>query len=552
MTGTAAPVHTLSDRQIDEIGSGRPGPGTLRVLAAGQRSRRLLLLTALGRRLAGDPLAAGRIAEARAILSRAAAAHPGAVERIVTRPLAAAWAVTGLDQLRRAGDADVPAIAARLSGEHLALAAAAAVRSGTTVTVTVPTPAGELWLPGIGLLRGLHCPETTIGTGPDGFTAGCPHRVHTPAGTHRRLAIDPGEGWEIDLDDEDPSRNCFGYPPAPRLDDAAAAAFTQLLRDAWRLLLRDHTEQARIVRAHLRSIVPVLPDRAEALAQSSTSNLATGAMALTLDMSPDTAAELLVHETRHGLLVATGDLVALCAEAGEGLHHAPWRLDPRPVSALLQGAYAHSAVTEHWQRRRALDEKRDEADFQFAYWREVTTAAIATLGGSDELTPAGARLVDRMASVSAGWWDDPVPDQLGRKVRRFVEADAVHWRLLNQHLPDGVADGLAAAFRAGRACPPLPDPEVHPAPRAALRHSRAAVALLDPAHDANRDAGRRSWRERLADADDLEAWVGLATVAEGPAAAALTRRPEVVRAVVTRIAGADPEDVAVWVGRSVH
>jgi HEXXH motif-containing protein len=552
MTGTAAPVHTLSDRQIDEIGSGRPGPDTLRELAAGQRSRRLLLLTALATRLAGGRLTAGPIAEARAILSRAAAAHPGAVEGIVTRPLATAWAVTGIDQLGRAEPDDAPAIVARLTGEYLALAAAAAVRSGTPAGVTVPTPAGELWLPGIGLLRGLHCPETTIATGPDGFTAGCRHRVDTPAASHRRLVIDPGADWEIDLDDEDPSRNCFGYPPAPRLDDTAAAAFTDLLRQAWRLLLRDHSEQARIVRAHLRSIVPVLPDRAEALAQSSTSNLATGAMALTLDMSPDTAAELLVHETRHGLLVATGDLVPLCSATDEGLYRAPWRLDPRPVSALLQGAYAHSAVTEHWQRRRALDEKRDEADFQFAYWREVTTSAIATLRASAELTPAGTRLVARMASVSTGWWADRVPDQLGRNVRRFVEADAVHWRLLNQRVPGGLADDLAAAFRAGRPCPELPEAEVHPAPRAALRHSRAAVALLDPAHDANRETGRRAWRERLADADDLEAWVGLATVTEGPAAAALVRRPEVVRAVVTRIAGADPEDVAVWVSRSVR
>ncbi|MFC7484659.1 HEXXH motif-containing putative peptide modification protein [Luedemannella flava] len=58
---------------------------------------------------------------------------------------------------------------------------------------------------------------------------------------------------------------------------------------------------------------------------------------------------LLIHEQQHMTLGAVYDLVPLCVTNGEARHDAPWRLDPRPVPALLQGTFAHLGVTDFWR-----------------------------------------------------------------------------------------------------------------------------------------------------------------------------------------------------------
>jgi uncharacterized protein len=67
----------------------------------------------------------------------------------------------------------------------------------------------------------------------------------------------------------------------------------------------------------------------------------------------ETLALLLIHEFQHVKPGAMLDLFELCDPVAAGrLFYAPWRDDPRPVEALLQGTYAHVGVTDYWRARR--------------------------------------------------------------------------------------------------------------------------------------------------------------------------------------------------------
>ena len=74
----------------------------------------------------------------------------------------------------------------------------------------------------------------------------------------------------------------------------------------------------------------------------------------------------------------------LCDPIDTHLFHAPWREDPRPAEPLLQGAYAHLAVTDYWRVRRheLTGEQALAAEERFARWRMLTAEAIETLAGS--------------------------------------------------------------------------------------------------------------------------------------------------------------------------
>lgn len=60
---------------------------------------------------------------------------------------------------------------------------------------------------------------------------------------------------------------------------------------------------------------------------------------------------LLIQEFQHVKLGAVLDLYDLFDPADDRLLHAPWRDDPRPLEGLLQGTYAHLAVTDFWHAR---------------------------------------------------------------------------------------------------------------------------------------------------------------------------------------------------------
>ncbi len=92
------------------------------------------------------------------------------------------------------------------------------------------------------------------------------------------------------------------------------------------------------------------------------------------------------------------DLYDLYDPADSRLFRAPWREDLRPLEGLLQGTYAHLAVTDFWRVRQEVSAGADAeaAGQRFAYWRGHTCDAIETLANSGSLTPLGTRFVDEM------------------------------------------------------------------------------------------------------------------------------------------------------------
>ncbi|MFC6612387.1 HEXXH motif-containing putative peptide modification protein [Amorphoplanes digitatis] len=243
------------------------------------------------------------------------------------------------------------------------------------------------------------------------------------------------------------------------------------------------------------------------------------------------------------------------------LHHAPWRLDPRPVRSLLQGVHAHAAVTDYWAVRWRHDGSPGSG-FEFAFWREVTTAAIGTLRRSAELTPAGRRLVRGMWRATEDWWRaDPSPE-LAAAARQVTTADAVRWRLRNRGTAPDLPESLKDSLLRGERCPVLPPPIVQQADPEPARHTRIGAAVRRSAlRGAPSEDGDEldTWRATVAaDPDDEEAWAALAHQltlrGRGPAATALIERPEIVRAVL--LAGRadpaatehrDPVRIAAWV-----
>jgi HEXXH motif-containing protein len=181
---------------------------------------------------------------------------------------------------------------------------------------------------------------------------------------------------------------------------------------------------------------PEDPEEPVDRAVSAASRLAHGCVAFSDPADAATLALLLVHEVRHMTLGAALDLADLYEGGGRPRHHAPWRLDPRPVGALLQGAYAHIGVTEFWSahRTRATGAERSTADLQFAYWREVTTRAVRTLAESGELTPLGVRFVDGLVTVTREWWEEMVGAGLAAQARDRADAEAITWRVMNPDL----------------------------------------------------------------------------------------------------------------------
>ena len=81
------------------------------------------------------------------------------------------------------------------------------------------------------------------------------------------------------------------------------------------------------------------------------------------------------------------DLSILYTPGGTEPHFAPWRVDPRPTSGLIQGVYAFLGIADSWHRLRRSPALRDQATAEFAENRTLVAAGLTTLEHSTELTP---------------------------------------------------------------------------------------------------------------------------------------------------------------------
>nr|BFE83614.1 hypothetical protein GCM10020093_062150 [Planobispora longispora] len=353
--------------------------------------------------------------------------HPGAVDSVLAHPYVRVWATECLRDRGHAG--------------HLAnIAAAAAIRAGVTASLDVQVLGGSVHLPTLGVLAvdpGGAAPGSRRTARLE--TAGGSFRLPghgalgtiTPDGGHR----DGQRGWHpvrrlsaggfsVALEDTDPFRDCHQWPAAGRLTAEEAAAWQRAFEGAWALIESDHPEYAPGLRAGLTTLMPLTP-APEGREVSSTARHAFGAVAAALPDGPATLALLMIHEFQHVKMGAVLDILDLYDEKDTRLFYAPWRDDPRPLEGLLQGAYAHIAVTGFWRARRHSEP--DPAQAQFARWRRDTAEAVETLASSGALTPLGARFVERMRQAVTPWLDEPVPAEALEVAARSARDHRERW-----------------------------------------------------------------------------------------------------------------------------
>ncbi|WP_371479967.1 HEXXH motif-containing putative peptide modification protein [Kitasatospora sp. NBC_00315] len=248
----------------------------------------------------------------------------------------------------------------------------------------------------------------------DAWAAGCLHRIAAgrgaPLGELDRFLLDERRGrprspialecdgrrWELLLADQGPYREVYGRPLTGPLEPAELAAWRELLAGAWEILVRRHPWHAEAVSACVGTLVPLRP-APDGEAVSAAARRAYGAVAASRPAEPELLALALVHEFLHVQLGALLDLVPLHLPNGEARYHAPWRPDPRPVGALLQGTYAHLGVSDFWRGELAAGAPGPaRAEREHRLWRGHTVTAAATLLSSGGLTASGVEFVTEL------------------------------------------------------------------------------------------------------------------------------------------------------------
>ena len=426
-TGTAGHrMHTLPGEDFTALAAGHGGEQAVARLAAANLSITRALLGQVRERTASTPV----LDAAWEILTTRDAA---ALDEVLAHPYIRAWAVRCLRE---------PAVHAA----HLAaIAAAVAVRSGLTAKLTVPVRDGYVHLPTLGRLRTEPNARTgtataTVITGTDWMA------IRTADGTELSVKLtsaQPEAVWQpvrriraagtvVALEDTDPYRDSHQWRPAPRLSSSEIDRWQRGYQDAWELIGLDYPGYASGLAAGLTTITP-LAGAAPGADISAAARQAFGAIgaALPAEASGGGAilALLLMHEFQHIKLAALLDLFDLCDPTCTQLFYAPWRDDPRPAEALLQGMYAHVAVTDFWRvrRHRLAGEQARMAASRFALWRAQTMDAARTLAASGALTPLGQRFVAGMLATLHEWRAEAVPSDAADLARRWAERHRAAW-----------------------------------------------------------------------------------------------------------------------------
>jgi uncharacterized protein len=430
------PVHQLSGDQFDALAAGYGDTASVEQLANSQRSRRRELLALLRERAAANPDSAFSAAFSAGweVATQVGRQDAPALATVLAHPYVRAWAERclragagpGRQGTTQAGAGQVAPEAAYMA----AIAAAAAIRAGMPAEINVPVTDGYLCLPTLGRLRVGPEQAAAVTVVDGGF------EVRAPSGKWdvRPASAKALPGWEpvrelhsgrvtVLLEDTDPYRDCHQWPPARRLGEREAASWQAQFAVAWPLIERSFPGYLPGLAAGLSTIVPLANDT-PTREISAAARQAFGAIGAALPPDGSELALLLLHEFQHVKLYGILDLFELCDPGDHRLYYAPWREDPRPLEALLQGSYAHLAVTDFWRVRRHDLSGADglAAAERFARWRMLTAAAIETLAGSDALTPLGARFVDGMRLTVQPWLDEPVPQAAATAARDWAAA----------------------------------------------------------------------------------------------------------------------------------
>jgi uncharacterized protein len=432
-------THTVSDDALAELAAGLGGENAMAQLIEAQRSLRRDLLAAVYQAGLAAPAVPRTVKDglraAWQVLARADDDSPAAVETVLGHPYVRVWAVRCIERLRgleRLGRADEAEDLASDLGHLAAIAAAVAIRGQAHALLTVPVTGGAVHLPGLGRLvvaagddaladLEVDADWVRVRVGPGTWRLSRPRVLAGEAFAAEFLAGEPCEArgvpyaallpvWEpvraltapgirVALEDTDPYRDCHQWPASPRLTDEEFAEWQRGFALAWREIQTHHPAYAPALAAGLTTLMPMTPGPAGSDV-SAAARQGFGTIGTALPDDPVTLALLLMHEFQHVKLGAVLDLYDLFDPDDKRLYHAPWRKDPRPLEGLLQGTYAHLAVSEFWRVRAGLGEHdQAEAAERYEHWRSHTAAAIETLANSDSLTPLGMRFAAAMRTA---------------------------------------------------------------------------------------------------------------------------------------------------------
>jgi HEXXH motif-containing protein len=415
--------HAMPLAQFEALARGGGGEDAIRQLVAAQRSKHIILVSAVASSARqGSHPDDGIAIAGRELLARVQQQDLAAADEVISYPSVGAWALHALQ-----GDQTVPG--ARPSG-LAPVAAAAAIRAGVDAEIEVPVINGTVMLPSLGA-------ADAVGTTAMVYTGAAEVR----SGDLRVKARPGAPGWrelrgaqagslDVIIDDLDPFRMPTSVgEPAGRLTPPQVARLAASLRDAWAVLPPASTAE---IAAIVRVLVPYqAPERGHV---SESSPQAFGMVAMSRQPDKYTFAETLVHETQHLKLSALLELVPLTAPDDGRRYYAPWRADPRPASGLLQGAYAFLGVTGFWREQRRVAPElpvRQRAEAEFAHWRDGAALVAATLLDSGQLTAAGQAFAGEMSQVLAAWQRESVAGEALASARRKADRHLTRWHADN-------------------------------------------------------------------------------------------------------------------------
>ncbi|WP_394621455.1 aKG-HExxH-type peptide beta-hydroxylase [Lentzea sp. JNUCC 0626] len=384
-------THSMDPAMFAALARGGGGPGAVRLLASVRRSRTLLLIHALvelAERSRHPSAALARSAyEQLRVVPRAA------LQAVLDYPRVGAWAVRTTARLQTGAPCS--------PGQLMAVLAAARVLAGADGVVEVPGGAPVV-LPSLGTFRPLTSRSvrvvtsggTSFASDGEAFTdlrtasfcwqpVGRLHTSHD--GLSLLLTVD-GTGEQ-------------NLPPQVSAHDSLpAGAWRERVDEAWRLLVTGHRPVAEEIAATLSVLTP-LSTSGSGHAALTFAN-AFGCVAMSLPDDPRVMAVALAHEVQHGKLSALLDLFPLVDHLSSHHMRVAWRNDPRPPVAVLQGVYAHLAVSTFWARYHD-----HEARAEFDRWSTATQDALTSLRASGTLTDLGEIFVEQMRLVTDSWTD---------------------------------------------------------------------------------------------------------------------------------------------------
>ncbi|WP_219511370.1 HEXXH motif domain-containing protein [Nonomuraea ceibae] len=402
--------HRLPGEVLSRLAAGGGGAAAMRHLVAAERSKHRLLVLGVAR-LAG----AKEVEHAYDVLAGIEKKRPDAVDAVLGHPAVGGWAAHTVQALTRGDGAppDDPASGPYGGAAQLgAVAAAAAVRAGVACRTEAPAPRGRVTLPSLGQLVLPGAADLVeLRVHADGVVEAGGRRVL--AGEREQPGWEPlarirtgDEGLSLLVDDLDPHRWTSETVVDGRLPAAELRAWQACLDASWRMLLRHHWTIAQELGAIITVLTPIRPP-----AQGMNSASAAGRFgAIAMSTPPDGRwlASTFAHEVQHAKLGAVLDVMDLLEPDDGRRYYAPWRPDPRPLSGLIQGAYAYLGVAGFWRRQRA-HETDLRPHIEFGRWRESAHEVTGTLLDSGRLNAAGKQFVTAMRTTLSAWLTEPVP-----------------------------------------------------------------------------------------------------------------------------------------------